>query len=260
MAKLQRYLKIKKGDITPFVFLVGDPGRIQIMIRHWDIAQEVAYYREFLTYTGKYKGIPISVTSTGIGCPSTAIAVEELANCGARTFLKVGTCSSLTKKIKFGELIVPDKSVCYDCITREYGEPTSEVIQDQRVYQALLTAAEKSQKKIIIGTNRTHDAYYESGENFLKSIRSFGSAADKLISTDLECSVLFKISQTKGLSAGAILAVNKIKDIGEITKNPDKILEAPIAKNPDIGLEDAVLVAHKAIEILNNGNNGFDQN
>jgi len=77
---LQSHLKCKKGDIEKIVLLPGDPGRIDQIIKYWDTAKEVAYNREFRTYTGKYKGIPISAVSTGVGCPSAAIAIEELVN------------------------------------------------------------------------------------------------------------------------------------------------------------------------------------
>ena len=78
---LQYHLKIKEGDVAPYVLLPGDPKRVPIVASYWDEAHFVADNREHVTYTGVYKGVPISCTSTGMGCPSTAIAMEELARC-----------------------------------------------------------------------------------------------------------------------------------------------------------------------------------
>ena len=84
---LQYHLKIQEGDVAPYVLLPGDPKRVPIVASYWDEAHFVADNREHVTYTGVYKGVPISCTSTGMGCPSTAIAMEELARCGVKNFI-----------------------------------------------------------------------------------------------------------------------------------------------------------------------------
>lgn len=88
---LQYHLRVKRGDVARYVLLPGDPERTDLIARLWDEARLVAHHREYRTWTGRYKGVPISVTSTGIGSPSTAIAVEELLRVGAETFIRVGT-------------------------------------------------------------------------------------------------------------------------------------------------------------------------
>ena len=76
---IQYHVQLKKGDIADFVIMPGDPGRVEFIADHFDKAELVAENREYKTMTGEYKGRPVAVTSTGIGCPSTAIAVEELS-------------------------------------------------------------------------------------------------------------------------------------------------------------------------------------
>ena len=76
----QYHIQLKEGDIADFVILPGDPGRVDFIAQHFDNPKEIAFNREYKTVTGTYKGRPVSVTSTGIGCPSAAIAIEELAN------------------------------------------------------------------------------------------------------------------------------------------------------------------------------------
>lgn len=98
--------------VAPCVLLPGDPARVEIIASHWDEAHKVTANREYVTYTGMYKAAPISCMSTGIGCPSTAIGVEELARCGATTFLSVGTGGTYQEHVKVGELAIFDPAVC----------------------------------------------------------------------------------------------------------------------------------------------------
>jgi len=95
---LQYHLMIKPGDVSKYVLLPGDPERVPHIAKYWDKSWHVATHREYVTYSGYYKGVFISSTSTGIGAPSTAIAIEELARVGAEVFIRVGTTGSFEKK------------------------------------------------------------------------------------------------------------------------------------------------------------------
>ena len=88
---MQYHLRVRPGDVADYVLLPGDPGRVLLIAEHIDEPREVAYHREYRTVTGTYRGIPVSGTSTGIGCPSASIAVEELANVGVSHFIRVGS-------------------------------------------------------------------------------------------------------------------------------------------------------------------------
>ena len=99
---LQYHIKCKPGDVAPYVLLPGDPGRVEVVASFWDESEKIAHNREYVTYTGINKGAPISCTSTGIGCPSTAIAMEELARVGAKTFIRIGTCGTFQEHIEVG--------------------------------------------------------------------------------------------------------------------------------------------------------------
>ena len=107
---LQYHTKLDVGDIAPYVLLPGDPKRVATVASYWDEAHLVADNREHVTYTGTYKGMPISCTSTGMGCPSTSIALEELAQVGATTFLRIGTCGTFQDFINVGDIIVFDSA------------------------------------------------------------------------------------------------------------------------------------------------------
>ena len=91
----QYHIQLQKGDVGRYVLLPGDPGRSEVIARHLEGAVHVATNREYVTYTGFLDGVKVSVTSTGIGCSSAAIALEELVRVGADTFIRVGTSGSI---------------------------------------------------------------------------------------------------------------------------------------------------------------------
>ena len=105
-AGLQYHLQIRPGDVGRYVILPGDPKRCAKIAKHFEDAKLIADSREFVTYTGYLDGEKVSVTSTGIGGPSASIAMEELVQCGANTFIRVGTCGGIDLDVKGGDLIV----------------------------------------------------------------------------------------------------------------------------------------------------------
>ena len=94
------HLKANKGDYAPIVLLVGDPGRAEMIGQILENARLVNKNRGLIGYTGQYKGKIVSVQTTGIGCPSAAIVVEELIQCEVQTFIRVGTCGGIGKNVK----------------------------------------------------------------------------------------------------------------------------------------------------------------
>ena len=92
---LQYHINMSKGDVGKYVILPGDPKRCKKIAEHFENAELIADNREFVTYTGFLDGEKVSVTSTGIGGASASIALEELCNCGADTFVRVGTCGGI---------------------------------------------------------------------------------------------------------------------------------------------------------------------
>ena len=91
----QYHIQLRPGDVGRYVFLPGDPGRCEVIAAFFDEPRHLAQHREYNTYVGTLLGEKVAVTSTGIGGPSTAIAVEELAKVGADTFIRVGTSGAM---------------------------------------------------------------------------------------------------------------------------------------------------------------------
>jgi len=111
MGEPQYHIRSKPGDVGEAVLLPGDPGRVESIARLLDHPRLIANNREYITYTGDLGGRAVSVCSTGIGSPSTAIAVEELAAIGATTFIRVGTTGSIQSDVRFGDLVVATAAV-----------------------------------------------------------------------------------------------------------------------------------------------------
>jgi len=211
----QPHILAKKNDIAPNVLLPGDPARsTYIATNYLTNARLIGQYREFITYTGSYKSVPITVTSTGIGCPSTAIAVEEIINCGAKNLIRVGTCcGALKREIKPGSIIIPIACIREEGTTKEYIPTEFPAVADYRIVSTLINAARKNTYQYFAGINRTHDAFYGATSN----IKRWGSPyledrmkdwSYPLISSEMESSVLFIIALMRGVRAGAVLAVN----------------------------------------------------
>lgn len=138
MMTLQPHIKCKEGDVARYALIPGDPARVKLIAKHFDNPKEIAFNREFLTITGKYKGVSITATSTGIGCPSAAIAIEELANIGVDTFIRVGTCGALQKDIRAGDLIIPFAAIRAEGTTKEYIPLEFPAVATPEIYQASL--------------------------------------------------------------------------------------------------------------------------
>jgi uridine phosphorylase len=98
------HIAIRRGDVGRYVLLPGDPGRVERIASRFDNPRFVASQREYVTWTGELDGVQVSCTSTGIGCPSTAIAVEELVGAGADTFVRVGTSGAMQRHIRTGDI------------------------------------------------------------------------------------------------------------------------------------------------------------
>ena len=116
----QYHIGLSEGDVADFVILPGDPGRVEFIASHFDDSKEVAFNREYKTFTGTYKGRPVSVMSTGMGCPSTAIGVEELANIGVKTMVRLGTSGAMQEHTRVGDLVIANGAVRQEGTSLEY--------------------------------------------------------------------------------------------------------------------------------------------
>lgn len=252
------HLKIKSKIVPKCVLLPGDPNRVDIIGKQLSDFKIINQNREFRTGIGLYKGISILVCSTGIGCPSTAIATEELIDAGAKILIRIGTCGGAwVKNISNGSFIIPSASVRDEGTTLEYIPQGFPAIADWKIVMALKKALEKNKKKYFIGINRTHDAFYGNQNSITKwgqylLNKKWKNYDTPIISSDMECSALFVIASLKKVRAGAILLVNANPEplIDRIKNNKQKVVAELNSKNKKGELKDIIKTTLQAIKIL----------
>lgn len=242
MAK-QYHIGLDKDDIGRYVILPGDPGRVPVIAGYLDRAEKVAQNREYTTYTGYLGDIKVSVTSTGIGCPSAAIALEELVKIGADTFIRVGTAGGLQPTIELGDVVIPTGAIREEGTTRQYIPLSYPAVPDLDVTVALRDAAKKLGLRHHTGVCHCKDAFFIEGDEGLpiaEDNKNLWKAWERanVLATSMEDAALFVISQIRRVRVGEILAI-----IGLTYK------DAPIV-NKKLGIDDAIKTAIEAIKIL----------
>jgi uridine phosphorylase len=153
------YLKCEESDIAKYVIFSGDPWRVNIIKKHLDDVKHIAFAREFNTYTGFYKGVRITISSTGIGAPSAAIAMEEMYQCGMKVALRMGTVMSLKDEL-LGEYIVPVGSIREESTSKTYVQDTYPAIADFHLIETINKTILEHGSIVDNGLNVTLDGFY----------------------------------------------------------------------------------------------------
>jgi uridine phosphorylase len=242
---MQPHIMCGVGDVAKYVLIPGDPRRVEKIAAFFDKSKKVADYRGFVTYTGAVNGIRISACSTGIGCPSAAIAVEELSRIGAETFIRVGTTGALQNEIKTGDIVIATSAVRADGTSRSYAPIELPAVADFNVTSALVNAAHKLRQKVHFGPVLTSDAFYGDLDN----LRLWSKY--NVLSVEMESSTLFTLANVKKLKAGSILAVdgNPLMGLGKGEFEPgEKTGELDERVQKAINTE--IRIAIEAIKIL----------
>ena len=156
----QYHIQTAPGEVGEYVILPGDPKRCEKIARYFDAPVLIADSREFVTYTGTLDGVKVSVTSTGIGGPSASIAMEELVKCGARTFVRIGTCGGMQTDVKSGDIVIATGAIRMEGTTKEYAPIEFPAVPDLAVTNALVSAAKKSGHAWHAGVVQCKDAFY----------------------------------------------------------------------------------------------------
>jgi len=162
--EVRYHIQMKKGDVGRYVLLPGDPARTDLIAKLFDNAKLIANHREYRTWTGTLLGEKVSVTSTGIGGPSTAIAVEELIAIGADTFIRVGTSGGMQPEQIPGELAITLAAIRDEGTTMHYMPPEFPAVADFDVTQALRQAAIKLDVPYRVGISQSKDSFYGQHE------------------------------------------------------------------------------------------------
>lgn len=215
----QYHICCKKGDIGRYVILPGDPFRTDIIAKKLDNARLVAHNREHRTWTGYLDGEMVSVTSTGMGGPSTAIAVEELIHCGADTLIRIGTCGRVcdeSKKNQIGCII--NAAIRDEGTTRQYVPIEYPAVANREIVEILSTTAKKLGYNFAEGIAHCKDSFY--AQHSPESMPISKELIDKweiwknsnVMASEMETSTLFIVSLIRKVRAGAIMAYISMND------------------------------------------------
>jgi uridine phosphorylase len=209
---LQYHIKCRKGDIARYVLLPGDPARVKTIASLLDESRKVAENRQYVTYTGKASGVDISATSTGIGGPSAAIAVEELARCGADTFIRVGTCGGYQKDQKIGDIAIATGAVRWEGTTRQYVPIEYPAFSTPEVVMALVEAAERIGADYHVGITKSGDSLYAGmafggyQQSWMKNVEA-DFIRSNVVSAEMEASTIFTLASLFRLRAGSVCSI-----------------------------------------------------
>ncbi len=219
----QYHIQLDEGDCAPYVLLPGDPGRVEQVAELWDESRKVAQNREYVSYSGTYKGMPITCTSTGIGGPSTAIAMEELARIGGSTFLRIGTCGTFQDRVKNGDIVIFDSAARFDGASRAYAPLEFPAVSHYEIVKSCIQAAEKLGIPFHVGTTRTHDGLYARQPKPGGSFNTYWQSdwanhyedlkRMNIIASENEAAVILVLAKLWGLRAGgmAVSVINVLK-------------------------------------------------
>lgn len=216
------HLHIKQGDIGGYVLLPGDPARCEKIARFFDDPHFVAQNREYVTWTGSLLGEKVSVVSTGIGCPSTAIAVEELIEMGAHTLIRVGSSGSMQPYVHTGDVVVATAAIRDEGTTSHYLPMEFPAVADLEVVNALRAGAASLGLRYHSGICQSKDSFYGEVE------RSRMPMADHLaerwntwiaggaLCSEMEAAALFIVSAIHRKRAGGAMLVINESDLSEV--------------------------------------------
>lgn len=229
------YLKCKPGDVAPLVLLSGDPARVDRVAERLADVRRVSANREFTVATGTYRGVAVTVASGGIGAPSTAIAIHELSQRGARAIVRIGTMMGVGAPLQ--SVVLATGAARFEGTSARYLPLEYPAIPDWRLVQALLAAGRAGDLDVRLGLTATYDAFYPDmapslvgeGTLDLAVLRRAG-----VLSLDMETSLVFVLGAALGLAAAAMCLVT-------VQAEPHRHLDAAVRAALDGRLVGAAL-------------------
>jgi len=235
------HLQLDDGDAGAYVLMPGDPGRCALIAERLDGARHVATHREFTTYTGSLDGVAVSVTSTGIGGPSAAIAVEELHSLGANTVLRVGTCGSMREDIVEGDAVIALAAARDDGASRHYLAEGMPAAAHLDVVLALREAALALHARHSVGVVVSTDSFYAQrdpetmpiGDELVHRWQAWQRSG--CVAAEMETATLLSVATVRGMRAGSVLAViDRIAPVLTPMPPPDRL---PLQATIDVAVD-----------------------
>ena len=234
------HIQVSPGEVGKYVIMPGDPKRCQLIAKYLDNPVLIADSREYVTYTGTLDGVKVSVTSSGIGGPSTAIALEELVMCGADTFVRIGTSGGMDVEVKSGDVVIATGAIRMEGTTKEYAPIEFPAVADFDVTGALIQGAKNTGVNYHVGVVQCKDSFYGQHspetkpvsyelENKWEAWCRLGAKA-----SEMESAALFVVSSYLKVRAGSVFLVVANQERAK------KGMENPIVHDTDIAIKVAV--------------------
>jgi uridine phosphorylase len=217
---LAPHLMCGPGSVADIVLLPGDPGRVQRFTTLCEDFHILASNREFTIGTGTYQGVPVSVCSTGIGGPSTEIAVTELIELGAKALIRIGGAGVLRKEISCGDMVITTGAMRQGGSSCFYAPPAYPAVASYQVVDALVRACEKNDARYWTGISASVGSFFAGqGRRALGKDFTAGRLEEykklNIVSMEMEAETIFTLSELYGVFSGSICAVhaNRITDV-----------------------------------------------
>jgi uridine phosphorylase len=210
----QYHLHVAAGDLPPAVLLPGDPFRVPVLAGAWDAVEDVAHHREYRSMRGSVRGVPIAACSTGIGGPSTEIALNELAAVGCTTFLRLGTTGGLQEPIRCGDIIISTAAVRWDGASDAYAPPEFPASSSYELILALIVACERLGLTYHLGVSASTTSFFAGQSR--PSFRGFPGVVPErveglmrmgVLNFEMEAATIFTLCSIFGLRGGAACVV-----------------------------------------------------
>lgn len=227
------HIRAEVGDYADACLLPGDPLRAKYIAEtYFDNPVQKNAERGLLGYTGEYQGKMVSVQTTGMGCPTAAIVMEELIQLGVKRFLRVGTCGGLQHDLELGDLIVALTAVPADGTARHYvnQEPHCPTADWELVHGAV-HAAKELEQPMRVGAIASSDTFYDPDEGRHERWSSRG-----VLAVEMEAAVIFTLGALRNVQAGCLLTVSDIVIGGEFTRISDEDLQAAVDRMTRVAL------------------------
>ncbi|MBO5753006.1 MAG: nucleoside phosphorylase [Proteobacteria bacterium] len=204
------HTQLCSSDIGKYVLLPGNPDRVEAMAQYLENPRFVMRNREYCTWNGEIAGQTVSIVSTGIGGPSAAIALEELIELGAHTFIRTGTCGMIQPNSQRGDLFIPTGCVRGGGTTLAYVPVQYPAVAHPELVQALKQAAKRYTHRAFLGITECKDAFYlETPEKLplcqhaQDQWRTWERA--QVLATEMESDTLFVIASIRNVRAASVL-------------------------------------------------------
>ena len=210
MKEPEYHIKLTEDQGAKYAIIPGDPGRTELIAQYLDEPEEIMFNREFRTFSGCLGGEKVLVTSTGIGAPSAAICIEELAHIGVDTFIRIGTCGGMQPQVKPGDLVIASGAIRMDGTSKEYMPIEFPAVADIDVTVALRQAAANLGLSSHTGVVQAKDSFY--GQHDPDSMPAGYELKDKwqawlkggCLASEMESGILFIVAAVRRLRAGAV--------------------------------------------------------